>query len=580
MRDTLNAKEMVKLRSVALGEEKADLAIINGDLVNVYSGELLKGQSVVVKGAWIAYVGPDPDPAIGPDTEVIDASGKVIIPGLIDGHTHMIWYCTPDEFIRYAARGGTTTFITETMELAGLGYEALLEYLQALEDQPVKIFVTIPPTITLSNSFRKAAPSLGELKKLLRRADVVGVGEAYWQEVLGGDRIFPALAAESLRLGKTVEGHAAGCRKRNLQAYVAGGVSSCHESVSAEEVLERVRLGVFVMIREGTVRKELEAVSVIKDHPIDYRRLSLVTDGITPRELVHKGYMECVVQRAIDLGFDAIKAIQMATLSPATYFRLDGFLGGLAPGKFADLVIIPDLQTIRAECVISSGQVIAREGKLEVQPRRSALSLKGPADIRVSPKDLAIHVQGEGPFKVRVIEKATMVVTREAIREMRPVEGELKADPEQDIVKASVISREGKIFNFFVKGLGIKRGALAASNSWEFTGIIVAGVDEEEMARAVNRVSELGGGIVLYADGRIQVELPLTVGGIMSNLSAEVMAQVIEELENKAKELGSPFDDILMALTTLTTPAIPFLRASEDGLVDLRKGKVFDLIIS
>jgi adenine deaminase len=580
MWSNLNPEVMHKLRKVALGQEKADLVVVQGELVNVYSGEILQDQSIAVKDEWIVYVGGDIDHTVGPETEIIDASGKVLIPGLIDSHTHMIWYCTPDEFVRYATRGGTTTFITEISELSHLGYHALLEYLQALENQPAKIFATAPPAITLSHSFRQHSPDLEQFKELLLNKNVLGVGEGYWQEVLRGEKNFPALAAESLRIGKVVEGHAAGCKDKRLQAYLTTGVSSCHESVSAAEVLEKVRLGVFTMIREGSIRKELEAIYEIKDRDVNFSRLALVTDGIEPRELVQRGHLECAVRRAIELGFDPVLAIQMATLNPAIHFHLDGMLGGLAPAKYADIVVISDLRTFRAEWVISNGRVIAKDGQFREKKRQNPLSFDGPKDIRVDPREFAIHVKGNGPYRVRAMDQVSMMVTREAILEIMPSGRELKADPERDLLKASLITCERKVFTGFIRGLGLKKGALAASNGWEISGIITVGSNEDEMADAVNRVAELRGGIVLYAEGNIRAELPLPIGGILSNLSAKEIVQRLEHLQIEAKNLGFPFEDVMLTICTLTTPAIPFLRLSEHGLVDLRKGEVVDLIIS
>ena len=579
MKNTLSAEEMYSLKQVALGEEKADLVVVNGDMVNVYSGELIKDCSVAVKGEWIAYVGPDDNSVIGPETQVIDASGKVVIPGFIDGHTHMVWYARPEEFIRYVAKGGTTTIITETMELSCFGYSEFLAYLEALEDQPIKIFATIPAGVTLSKSFLNRNPGIEGLKKLLQREDVLGVGEGYWQDVMRNDASFSALAVEALRLGKVVEGHAAGAKEKRLQAYITYGVSSCHESVSAEEVIEKLRLGLSVMIREGSIRKEIKAISEIKDKPLDFRRLSLVTDGIVPGDLIKNGYLECAVQTAIDHGFDPIVAIQMATLNPAEHFHLDG-LGGLAPGKYADMVIIPDLRTIRAECVISNGKVIARHGKLLVEPKPTSLSIKGPRDIHVTPSDFIIRAEGEGPFKVRIMDQVTELVTREAFEEMIPEQGELKADPEKDILKAALITTEGKVFTSFIKGLRIKKGVVAISNGWEISGILVVGAKDEQIAEAVNRVAELGGGVVFYFDGQLRVEIPMSIGGLLSDLPIESQAQKIEEIQKQTKELGFPFNDIMLSIATITTPAIPFLRMSEDGLVDFRTAEVVDLVIS
>jgi adenine deaminase len=569
---------MEMLMRVSLGEEKADLLISGGDLVNVYSGELLRDHSVAIKEKWIAYVGPDARHTVGPDTEVIDASGKVLVPGFVDGHAHMIYYARPDEFLRYVMKGGTTTIITETIELTyTLGYSGFVEWLESLRNQPVKIFATVPPSITFSKDSRKRAPGLEQLMELLQRDEIVGVGEGFWHEVLRGETDFPALSAEALRLGKTVEGHAAGCRGEKLVAYVDFGVSSCHESISAEEVLEKLRLGIWVMIREGSIRKELEAIAAIKDMPLDFRRLVLVSDGVDPRDLTEKGYMEFVVQEAIDLGFDPIVAIQMVTLNPAEHFGLDSVLGGIAPGKYADIMIIPDLRTIRAEHVISNGRVIAQDGRLNVAPHKFTLSGNGLESIRVSASDFVIRGNGQDSLKLRTIDQASELVTRETFVNMHPQDRVLKADPEHDLLKASLVSCEGRIFTGFIRGLGLKGGALATSACWETFGIVVVGTDEEDMASAVNRISELGGGMVLYTNGQREAELPLPIGGIMSNLTLEETTQRLNAIQTKAEEMGFRFPDFTLTLGTLTTPAIPFLRISEDGLVDVRSGKVVEL---
>lgn len=580
MANLLKPKNMEMLKRVSLGEQKADLVISGGDLVNVYSGELLKDYSVAIKESWIAYVGPDATHSIGPDTEVIDASGKVLIPGFVDGHAHMILYARPDEVLRYAMMGGTTTIITEIMELIyPLGYSGLIEWLDNLQDQPVKVFATVPPSITFSKDAQKRAPGVGELIELLRREEVLGVGEGFWQEVLRGDTNFSALSAEALRLRKTVEGHAAGCRAEKLSAYVDFGVSSCHESISAEEVLEKLRLGMCVMIREGSIRRELEAIAKIRDMPLDFRRLALVSDGSDPRDLTENGYMESVVQHAINLGFDPIVSIQMATLNPAEHFGLDNVLGGIGPGRHADMLIIPDLQTIKAETVISKGLIIAQDGELKVKPREVSLPLTGLEGTRVNAPDFTVRIGGKNFVKVRVMDQVSELVTRETFLDLKPQDGELRVDPENDLLKVSHISCDGRIFTGFIKGHGFGAGALATSGVWETFGITVVGANEEDMAFAVNRIYELGGGVVLYVDGQMQAELPLPIGGLMTSLSMEEIAQRLNAIQGKAEALGFPYPDAALTLATLTSPAIPFLRMSEDGLVDVRSGRVVELLV-
>jgi adenine deaminase len=408
-----------ELMRVILGKEKADLAIINAAVLNVYTGELLDHYSVTIKGEWIAYVGDEPGDTIGPHTKIIDAKGKTIIPGLIDGHAHLGWLSTVSEFLQYAMVGGTTTIITETMEaFAIMGSEGVVDFLSSLREQPIKIFGTAPSMVSISKKARGISKET--LRKLLLRDDMVGLGESYWQAVMQEPEHFLPIFEETLRFGKRLEGHSAGAKGRKLMSYIAPGISSCHESISPEEVLERLRLGVYVMVREGSIRRDLAPISRIKDAGVDLRRLMLVTDGIAPGDLLEKGYMEFVVQKAIDCGFDPVHAIQMATINVAEYFFLDGMIGGVVPGKYADMLIIPDPKIIKAEYVVSNGKVVAREGNLTVSPRRHVFSTDTLNSIhllrRLRASDFSIPVEGDSsPVNVRVIDQVTGLVTKELI---------------------------------------------------------------------------------------------------------------------------------------------------------------------
>jgi adenine deaminase len=581
MIEMLSVEGMKDLAAVSLGEKEADLVVKEVDLANVYTREVLKGYSVATKGKWIAYVGPDASHTIGSGTRVIDGRGRALIPGLVDGHTHMVYYASPQEFLRYAMAGGTTTIITEIMELTfPLGYQGLIEYLDTLKDQPIKIFSTVPPSVTFSKDAAARAPTLTQLLELLKRDDVLGVGEGFWQEVLAGERNFPALSAEARKRGKTSEGHAAGCRGRRLAAYLDYGVSSCHESVSAEEVVEKLRFGICTMIREGSIRKELEAIAKIKDMGLDLRKATLVTDGADPRDLVERGYLERVVQRAIDSGFDPVLAVQMASLNVAEHFRLDGVLGGIAPAKYADMVLIPDLRTIKPECVISNGVIIAQDGKLLVEPRPAVFTGSEKKKTRVHPDDFVITVPKREVLKVRVMDQVTELVTKEAILELPAQDGELKADAGKDILKASVISCEGKQFTGLIRGQGLRAGAIATSAAWETFATVVVGADDGDMATAVNRIFEMRGGIVVCSEGKIQAELALPVAGFLSNQRIEEIVERLNQIQAKAKALGFRFADAALTLAVLTTAAIPFLRLCEDGLVDSKTGRVVDLVVS
>lgn len=579
-------KQRYDLIKVALGEAEADLAIVNGDVVNVYTGEIIKRASVLIKGDRIASVGSDVGKAIGPSTRVIDATGKTLIPGLIDGHTHIDFIFSISEVLRYAIKGGTTTIITETAEMAhAVGYEGIIHFLRSIKDQPIKVFVTAPPMVTLSPVTEEHALGVRELRKLLRRREFIGLGESYWSEVVNGDQRVLDLITETINWGKKVDGHSAGATGSKLQAYVSSGVSSCHEPISAEEVRERLRLGLFVLIREGEIRRELEAISRIKDESIALRRLAISTDGLGPWQLVSDGYMEFVVQKAINLGFSPIQAIQMATINVAQRFAIDDAIGGIAPGRYADIVIIPDLGTIQAEYVISNGQIVAQNGEPLILPRKHRYPQSIQNSIRLTKDfaagDFALPAEGSR-VKVRLIDQVTNLVTREEFIDMPVSDGQLKTDTDKDILKVAAIERSygtGKSFVGLIRGIGLKRGAIASSASWDCGDIIVVGADETDMAQAVNQVKELSGGIVVCAGNRILAEIALPIAGELSTQPMETLASKLDDIQQAATDLGGNLPDIRITLSVLSTPAIPFLRICESGLFDLKQNRFVDLIV-
>jgi adenine deaminase len=579
-------EETLQLMKVALGEEKADLVIINADVVNVYTGEIIKGHGISVKGKWIAYVGQNAGDSIGEQTEVIDATGQTVIPGLIEGHTHIAWLYTAGEFLKYVLPGGTTTIVTETFEIYPVsGYDGVVDFLESLKDQPIKFFGTAPAVISISQSARGIP--VETLDKLLARDDVIGLGESYWQAVLQEpDRILP-LYEQTLRAGQTLEGHSAGAGDKKLAAYVGCGISSCHEPINADQVLERLRLGLHIMIREGSIRRDLEEIARIKDNDIDLRRLILSTDGVVPEDLLAKGFMEFVLQKAINCGFDPVAAIQMATLNVAEHFSLDAFIGGIAPGRYADMVIIPDVHTIKARMVISNGKVIASEGKLLAPPRKHEFARRSLSSVRLErdlkPADFSIQVKGDmDSATVRIIDLVTDLVTAELEMQMPVSGGELRPDVNRDVIKVAAIDRTnhpGKTFSGLIRGFGLKSGAMACSAAWDTTDIIVVGTNDADMAGAVNRIHALQGGAVVFDKGEILVELPLPVFGIMSDRPIEEIARRLKHIRKTAAGLGVRHPDPLLTLITLTGAAIPYLRICEEGLVNLKDGKTLPLLI-
>jgi adenine deaminase len=565
---------------VALGVESADMVILNGSVVNVYTGEIMENCPVSIKGKWIAAVGPDAASTADESTLVLDAEGKTLSPGLIEGHTHL-WFQTTENLLPYVIKGGTTTFIVETMEFFSVaGYEGVAEFIDSTRDQPIKILCAAPAMMSISKALKRIPR--GDMERLLERDEIIGLGESFWNVVLQSPDAMVPLFQSTLDRGKRLEGHSAGARGKKLAAYAAAGISSCHEPISVEEAIERLRLGFYVMVREGSVRKDLEVISKIRHAGVDLRRLILVTDAVEPKLLVEKGYLEVVVQKAIDSGFDPVSAIQMTTLNVAEHFGLDSAIGGIAPGRCADILVLPDVRTIAPEIVISNGRIVFRDGKVLDEPRRHRYSDSSLQSIRLkramtsSDFDIRANTVSSGPVKVRIIEMVSDLVTKELHADVFPVGGKISADLQQDIVKVAAIdyrNNPGRSFTGLIKGFRIEKGAMATSAPWDTSDIIVVGADEEDMALAVNRIRQLQGGVIVCSGGKIMAELPLPIFGIASDLDMERLAERIEMVRQAARGLGIPFADPVLSLSVLTGASIPHFKICEEGYVSLRDGK-------
>ncbi|MCP3950864.1 MAG: adenine deaminase [Desulfobacterales bacterium] len=569
---------------VALGRLPADLVITNAAIVNVYTAEIQEEMTIAVKDQWIAYAGTASEIFVGAETRIIDASGKTVIPGLIDGHTHLAALFCVDPFLRQVIPGGTTTIVTESFEpypVAGL--DGVLDFLDSLTCQPIKIFATAPAMVSTSPAAMGIRPD--DLQTILRRGDVLGIGESYWQGLFQKPaRLLPELAAAAA-MGKTIEGHSAGARGHKLQAYAAMGVSSCHEPITAEETLDRLRLGFYVMAREGSIRSDLETIAGIQNSNVDLRRLIISTDGVQPVDLVEKGYMEHVLQRAIDSGFEPARAVQMATLNVAEHFGIDTIVGAIAPGKCADMVILTDLRNIRPELVISKGRPVAEDGRLLVEPRKHVFSSASLHTINlpreIQPADFEITAPEADQVEVRVIEMVTDLVTAQTNISVPVFAGKVACDPCRNLIKVAAVDRTrspGKTFTGLIRGFGLSTGAVACSAAWDTSDIIVVGADEADMALCVNRIEQLQGGAVVCSRGVVAAELALPIFGMMCELPIIKLAEKIRAVNKAAGGLGVPFPDPLLTLITLTGAAIPYFRICEEGLVNLKDGRVVGLI--
>ncbi len=565
------------LSEVALGKIPPDTLVRNGTVFNVFTREFLKGQSIWIKDGRIAYVGPDPHPAQNDRTEVIDAEEMTLLPGLIDGHTHIISRTSIEEFVKFVVPGGTTTVITETIELATIvGKDGIEYFVKGLEGQPIRFFYTVPAMCGLTSAEEVNAPANEELLPLLRDSQCLGVGEIYWGNLFlegsQGDRV-RELASMALDLDKRVEGHGAGATDRKLQAYFGFGISSCHEPITEEEVIERLRLGCTVMIREGSIRKELGAIRGIFDRKIDFRRLILTTDGMDPQGFLEEGYLETALKKALKMGIPPEIAYQMVTLNVAEHFRLDHLIGSLSPGKLADLVIIPSPEEYSPQLVLCGGRAIFKEGKALAEPRRVSFPDGFFDTVDVQGYSLpSVPLKG----KARMMELVSRLVTKESIIDLE--------DPAatKDVIPILALDRLGGkgAFAGLLKGFGLKRGALGSTMTWDTPDLIVAGCDAESTRTAIRRLKEIGGGAV-YAIGReVIAEFPASLCGVISLKPMAVMREEMRRVEEALRGNGVKWERPVLTLDTLGSSAIPQLRVTHRGYVRLKDREILPLEVT
>jgi adenine deaminase len=583
------------LGEVALGNMPPDTLISNGTLFNVFTGEFIKSQSIWVKNGRIAYAGPDHDPQKDNKTQVIDASGMVLLPGLIEGHTHLS-RSGIEEYVKHVIPSGVTTVIMETIDFGLIVGKKGIEYFgRGFRGQPIRFYYTVPPLCGLTPSEEINAPLNEELLLLLKDPKCLGIGEIFWGNIFlegkQGERI-RELASLTLDLDKRVEGHAAGATGRKLQAYTCFGISSDHEPITEDEVLERLRLGYWVMVREGSVRKELPGIKGIFNRKVDFRRLSLATDGVDPQTFVEEGYLDASLRSALKLGVPPKLAYQMVTINVAEHFRLDHLIGSLSPGKMADIVIIPSRDEFSPQLVMCGGKIIYRDSKSLVEPKKvffpkymfntvkvqkqmiSSLTngaLATPANL---PLPAGAGFAQAGALakvgKVRVMELVTGLVTKERIIDLE--------DPEEskDVIMLLALDRVGRQGSFMglLKGFGLQRGAYGTTMSWDTIDMFVVGCDTRSMETVIKRLKEIRGGGVYAIGEEIISELQAPLCGFYSLEPMEILSQRTKQLEDSLKKNGVRWEKPILTIDTLGTPAIPHLRITHQGYVNLKDRKV------
>ncbi|MEM2049921.1 MAG: adenine deaminase [Thermoproteota archaeon] len=572
-----------KLVSAALGRIRASLVIRRGALVNVFTGEIVENTDIAVVDDRIVLVG-DAEHTIGPETRIIDAYRKYLTPGFLDGHVHVeSSMLTVTQFAKAVLPHGTTTVFIDPHEIANvLGIKGV----KMMHDEglglPLKVYVSIPSCVPATSlEFETAGAEIGlkEVEEAFSWRNTIALGEIMnYPGVLSLDPKIIGEVKTALRSSRIVEGHFFGNLNEELNAYVAAGISSDHESVTMEAGLAKLRLGMHVMVREASAWKDLkEVIRMVTERKVNARRICLVSDDREPSDLLKEGHIDHIVRRAIEEGVDPVTSIQMATLNTAEHFKVDGEIGALAPGMIADILILSDLNRVLVDTVIANGRVVARNGRLVAEMPEYQYPEEAKKTVRVGrkldEKDFKIRVDpNKEVFKVRTIQVVeAKTLTRSMLVDMRQRNGFLEADPEQDIAKVAVVERHrasGNIGIGFVKGFGFKNGAVASTVAHDSHNMLILGVNDRDMALAGNTLAEAGGGMVAVENSRILALLELPIAGLMSDKPVQEVAANVEKLSEAWRRLGCVMTRPFMTMSLLALPVLPELRITDKGLID------------
>lgn len=567
---------MTNLINAARGIEKADLVIKNANIVNVLSEEIHKGD-IAIKDGMIAGIGENYS-----GEKEIDVNGAYVTPSFIDGHVHLeSSMMLPKEFAKVVLPAGTTTVIIDPHEISNvLGLHGISFMHEAVKNLPIDVYTMLPSCVP-ATPFETSGFDLNsyDLSLLIDKPWVLGIAEMMnFPGVLNLDKNVMAKLELAKSRGKCIDGHAPYLRGKDLCAYIASGVKSDHECTTPDEAIEKLRLGMYVMIREGTAAKDLDAlIPVLKN--CNTRKCIFVTDDRHPADL--KEHINGMVRRAVEAGVNPVKAVQIASLNTAEYFGLKN-LGAIAPGYKADLLILPDLKSFKPDVVIKNGQVVAQDGKLTTEKSDcDSLSMRNSVNVRwITPYDFMIPTSVDlESAKVNAIEVVPhQLITKSVISEVNVIDGNAVSNVENDTLKICVIERHratGNIGKGFVKGFNLKCGAIASTVAHDSHNMIVVGTNDEDMYKAAVALIKCQGGKVVVKDGEIISELSLPIAGLISDKDFDYVVGKCEELNKAAHSIGCKLEDPFMTMGFLSLPVIPELKITDKGVFDTSK---FDFV--
>lgn len=567
----MNTENFIK---VARGLLKADVVIKNANVVNVFNNEI-QTRDIAIYNGFIAGIGEGYE-----GEKVINVNGAYVTPAFIDGHVHIeSSMCLPKEFARAVVPEGTVTVIADPHEISNVfGLHGISFMREACKDLPLQVYIMLPSCVPATDSETSGFELASyDLSLLIDAPEILGIAEMMnFPGVLNCDREVMSKLGLGLRKKKNIDGHAPGLSGKDLCAYVAAGVMSDHECTNAQEAIEKLGLGMYIMIREGSAAKDLQALlPVLKGQ--NTNRCILVTDDRHPTDL--KGHINDMVRQCVEAGVDPITAIKVASINTAEYFGLND-VGAVAPGYKAHLLVFENLKEFKPALVFKDGEIVAQNGQLIVDMEHNEIpKLRGSVNVKwIEHDDFNIPAKSDIVQAIEIIPHS--LLTKKISAKVKVVNGFAEPDVENDVLKIMVFERHkatGNIGKGFVKGFGLKSGAIASTVAHDSHNLIVVGTNDADMEMAVVELVKSQGGKVVVNNGKVVSKLPLPIAGLMSAEPFETVLKQCNELEDGVKQIGCKLENPFMTMAFLSLSVIPDLKITDKGVYDVQKSEFIDI---
>jgi adenine deaminase len=574
------ANSIFSLNAVAMGNKKADLVLKNCSLISVYTREIIPKTEISIVGDRIAYVGTDASHTISPKTAVIDVKGKYVCPGFADSHVHIDQFVLPSELSKKSLLCGVTSLFSDPIDIVSVtGYKGFQEFLKQGENLPIRIFQVVPGGLPVDRKFSNSKTlSLSQEKAAINHPNVLGLGEVFsWTKVTSRDSKTMKSLSTMLDNGCIINGHTAGASGKKLNAYVSSGILSCHEPTNFDQVLERLRLGMWIMIREGSIRRDLkDIIPMVLSHGTYLNRLMFCSDGLDPLDITKYGHIDHCINESIKLGLEPIDAISMASRNCFDYYNLGKDLGGIAPGKLADIIIFKNLKSVKPTKVFVGGKLVVSNGSIVTPIKKKVIPswIKNTVKLKkFSSKDFEIKSKKKS-VTANTILMQSEIITKLSSAELETSNGNVLSSIDKDVWKVAAFDRIHGTKNCtvgFLENFGANIDAFASTWSFHENDMIIIGSNDSDMALAANALRKTQGGLVVVKSGKIKASLPLQMAGIISTDPFEKVSSNFEQLNNTIVDSGCKFSRPHLIPLFLPFLALPSIRILSRGIIDVKK---------